>query len=110
MEFKETKQGDIMIINVSGRLDSNTSNTLQDRVLQIIDSGERNIVLDFSSLDYISSAGLRVVLLASKKLKVAQGRIALCSMKDYIKEAFDISRLTTLIPSHASLDDALKSF
>ena len=69
-----------------------------------------DMVVDFRDLDYISSAGLRVILKATKAIKREDGRIMLCSMQDYVKEVFEIAGFDSFLPIVATMDDALKSF
>jgi len=110
MEVVEKKQDGICILGLLGRLDSNTSPGFEKKIFEVIDDGTRSVVVDFSSLDYISSAGLRVLLKAAKELKRSDGKIVLCSMKDYIKEVFEIAGFVALFPITSSVGDAVKEF
>ena len=69
MEIKKEKEGDVLIVNVSGRLDTATCSDFEGELLPAIDDGEHNVLIDCTMLDYISSAGLRVFLTAVKKMK-----------------------------------------
>jgi len=104
MDIIEEKQGGINIFKLNGRLDSNTSQGFEKKLFQAISDGSKTMVVDFKDLDYISSAGLRVILKATKAIKREDGRIMLCSMQDYVKEVFEI------LPIVATMDDALDSF
>jgi anti-sigma B factor antagonist len=86
MEIIEEVQNGINIFKLNGRLDSNTSQGFEKKVFQAISDGSKNMIVDFKDLDYISSAGLRVILKATKALKREDGQIMLCSMQDYVKE------------------------
>ena len=110
MDIIEEKQSDIYIFKLNGRLDSNTSQGFEQKIFQAISDGSKNMVVDFKDLDYISSAGLRVILKATKALKRDDGRIMLCSMQDYVKEVFEIAGFDSFLPIVATMDDALKSF
>jgi anti-sigma B factor antagonist len=68
------------------------------------------MIIDFKNLDYISSAGLRVILKATKALKREDGKIMLCDMQDYVKEVFEISGFDSLLPIVGSMGDALDAF
>ena len=65
------------------------------------------LLVDFSSLQYISSAGLRSILLAAKKLKSKGGRFALCSLSAAIKEVFDVSGFSSILDIHAGQDQGV---
>ena len=108
MEVIEKKQEGMSILRLLGRLDSNTSPDFEKKVFEVIEDGTTRLVVDFEDLDYISSAGLRVVLKAAKSVKRSDGKIVLCSMKDYIKEVFEIAGFVSLFPIASTLDGALK--
>jgi anti-sigma B factor antagonist len=110
MEITERQQDDISIFSLSGRLDSNTSPDFEKRLSEVIHQGTRRLVVDCGALDYISSAGLRVILKATKDIKRAEGLLALCAMKDYVREVFEIAGFDTFLPIFTSLEDALQQF
>ena len=110
MEVVEKKQNGICILGLLGRLDSNTSPDFEEKIFGVIEDGTRSVIVDFESLDYISSAGLRVLLKAAKELKRSEGKIVLCSMKEYIKEVFEIAGFVSLFPIVSSVGDAIKKF
>ncbi len=102
MEVVEKRQNGICILGLLGRLDSNTSPEFEKKIFEVIEDGTKSVIVDFESLDYISSAGLRVLLKATKELKRSDGKIVLCSMKEYIKEVFEIAGFVSLTPrNHA---------
>jgi anti-sigma B factor antagonist len=110
MDIVGRSQNGIYIFTLSGRLDSNTSPDFETRLLGVIKDGAKNFVMDFEGVDYISSAGLRVLLKASKILQNAAGKIVLCGLKDYIKEVFEIAGFVTIFPIVSTVDTALSQF
>jgi anti-sigma B factor antagonist len=110
MEIIELKQGKISTFKLQGRLDSNTSQSFEKRLLDAISDGMKNVIIDFKDLDYISSAGLRVILKATKTLKREDGKIMLCAMQDYVKEVFEIAGFDSFLPIVPTVEDALKAF
>ena len=68
------------------------------------------MIFDFKDLEYISSAGLRVILKATKEMKRTKGLIVLCSVQDYVREVFEIAGFDTFLPIEETFDDALKKF
>ena len=110
MEIIEKKENDIYIFTVNGRLDSNTSHELEEKIFGAIKNESYNMIIDFEGLDYISSAGLRVILKASKALKRSEGSIVLCSMQDYVKEVFEIAGFDVFLPIATKINDALEMF
>ncbi len=104
MEIEAQWEDDIRIIRVQGRLDSLNAPVL-DRFLEQIGDGER-LIFDFSKLDYISSAGLRVILKVAKRLNGSQGHLVLCGMEDVILEIFAVSGLLSFLQVEKSLSKA----
>ena len=110
MEIIEEMQNDINIYRLIGRLDSNTSQGFEQKLFQAISEGAKNMVVDFKDIDYISSAGLRVVLKAFKALQREDGRVILCSMQEYVREIFKMIGIDSFVPTLDTMDDALKAF
>jgi anti-sigma B factor antagonist len=109
MEITETKHDDYSIFKLNGRLDSNTAMGFEQKLFESIENGAQRLILDFQDLDYISSAGLRVILKATKSLKNSDGKLVLCAMQDYVKEVFEISGFDSFLPIEATVDDAVKT-
>lgn len=107
MEILETKKNDINIFKLNGRLDSNTSPDLEKKLMEAMEGGARNVVIDFENLDYISSAGLRIILKTTKDLKRTEGNIVLCAMQDYVKEVFEIAGFDSFLPIVPTVEEAV---
>lgn len=91
MQIQELRRDNHLVIEPAGRLDSNTSRNL-DRVLTgAIQRGDIRIILDFSKLEYIGSMGLSALLGAAKRMKAAQGELAICGMNERVKLVFEMS-------------------
>ncbi|MBM4124275.1 MAG: STAS domain-containing protein [Nitrospira sp.] len=110
MEITEQKKGPVVVLTLKGRLDASTAGRLEEKLLALIDGGEKQFVGNFLELDYISSAGLRVLLMAAKRLKSGSGKIVLSSLKDHIREVFEIAGFVTIFPIFDMEDEAVKSF
>jgi stage II sporulation protein AA (anti-sigma F factor antagonist) len=98
---------DISVVSPQGRLDSVTSANFERDLLEYIESGGTRLLIDFSKLDYISSAGLRSVLLAAKRIRASGGRMSLCSLNHQIAEVFDISGFSSILDIQPSYDAAV---
>ena len=109
MEISEEQKGGVLTLGLSGKLDATSSKAFEDRILAVIDAGARQLVVDLSRLDYVSSSGLRVFLLAAKRLKSANGKIVLCSLKDPVREVFDIAGFSSIFSVYGSHEEALKN-
>ena len=107
MEISVAKDVEITTIALKGRLDAATSRPVEERLLQLVDAGERQMIIDLGELDYISSVGLRVLLLVAKRLNQVQGRVVICSLQESVRQVFDIAGFTTLFSLYESRDQAL---
>jgi len=95
LELKQARIEDVVVVTVSGRVDhANADNfraALWPHLASCTGGGDR-LVLDLSGLEYISSAGLRVLMLASRDVKSRDGRLVVCGLQPIVKEIFEISR------------------
>ncbi len=110
MDIIEKRLNEIIIFKLNGNLNSNTSPEIEDKIFEAIKNESKNMILDFEDLDYISSAGLRVIMKATKNLKQSEGMSVLCSMQDYVKEVFEIAGFDAYLPIVSTMDDALNQF
>ena len=110
MEITEDKRGEIYILKLNGRLDSITSHKLEEKFLSLLNKDEKKVVVNCSQLNYISSAGLRVLLMVSKRLRSTDGKIVLASLQDQVKEVFDIAGFSSIFTIFHSQEEAIKWF
>jgi anti-sigma B factor antagonist len=110
MQLVEKENGEVTVLELGGRLDSNTSKVLEDKVMEVLGQGKKKLLMDFKDVDYINSTGLRVLLLALQQLKKNQGKLVLCTIRDYMKEVFEISGYTEIFPIFADQEEGLAHF
>jgi anti-sigma B factor antagonist len=103
----ESKENGIFILAVDGNLDAEGTQAMEEKVLALLEAGETSLLFDFSQLDYINSSGLRVLVLAYQRLKKASGRVAICGIKDYIQEVFEVSGYDKIFPLFPDRDGAM---
>ncbi len=97
---------EVQVLRPQGRLDSETSPELKRQALEAIGRGGRRLLLDLRDLAYISSAGLRAVLVAAAEMTAAGGRLAIASPNPQVTEVFDISGFVSVIDVHATAESA----
>ena len=102
-----TQQG-VTLVAVAGKLDSTTSPEAQQALDAILAGGGRKVVIDFTGVDYISSAGLRVLLGTAKRLSGAGSALRLFGLNDTVREVFQISGFATILAVFATEAEALK--
>lgn len=105
MEFAQEQAGDVVIVKLSGRLDSSTAPPAEESFSQVLANGPQHLAIDMSSLEYISSAGLRVLLVVAKKMQQAKGKVVLFGLVHNVREVFAISgfdRIFAIQPDQAA--------
>lgn len=107
MDITTRSQQGVIVVAVAGKLDSNTSPEAQRALDAILAGGGKKIVVDFTGLDYISSAGLRVLLGAAKRLSGAGSALRLFGLNDTVREVFQISGFATILHVFPTEADAL---
>jgi anti-anti-sigma factor len=95
--FQEEKDG-VVCLKISGRLDAESAPDAEQAVKGLLGEGKRRLLFDLSEMSYISSAGLRVVLIAVKQLQRTGGKIVLSALTPTVKEVFDVSNFSRIIP------------
>ena len=107
MEIKETRHGSSVVLALTGSLDVVTSPDLEKRLAALLDAGTRDLVFDLTHLDYVSSAGLRVFMLALKRLS-KDGKLRFCGLSKNVRQVFDIAGISLRTTICDKLEDALK--
>lgn len=107
MEILSSKIEGAFVVTPNGRLDTSNAPQAEKLLVENINAGEKRVVVDFSRTDYISSAGLRVILQAARLVR-RDGRVVLCNANEQIREVLEISGFLDMIPYGASLKEAIR--
>lgn len=110
MELVEEKIKNVIVIGIRGRLDTMTYGQLEQRLSELFESGETKMLADCSQMDYISSSGLRVLLIGLKKARLMEGRFAICALRENIREVFEISGFSGIFEVFPTKEEALMTF
>lgn len=108
VQIHTAKEGKATVVQLQGKVDATSAPSVEQALVAAIDQGEKKLVIDCAGLDFISSAGLRSLLLAVKKMKAAGGSISLAALQPHVKEVFDISGFSSLFVIHGSKAEAIK--
>ena len=109
MDVSTELRGEVLIAKALDRIDGANAREFQDALQAAIDEHDGAMVLDMEDLTYISSAGLRVILLIARALQRNNNDLALCSLTGPVREIFQISGFDKIIKTHDSLADAIAS-
>jgi len=110
MKLSPRRFADAVVVFPVGRIDQSSADTFMEALaphLERCAAGEDRLVLDLSDLEYISSAGLRVLMLAAKQTKAQGGTLLVTGLQPLVKEILEISRFTMVLDITPSLRDAL---
>lgn len=106
---KELKRA--TVVEISGRVDHETSPELEEALDKLIEDGNYNLVIDLENVEYISSRGLRALLTARKAARRwSRGDVKLAGAQEYIRETFDLVGFTQLFDMYDDLVEAVGSF
>jgi anti-anti-sigma factor len=108
MKIETRKDAGALIVSLEGRMDAVSAPDFDKKCDEWLTQGETLFVLNLGGLDYISSAGLRSLLILGKKLMAKKGKVVIASMKDIVKEVFQISGFGSLFPVVESVEAALR--
>jgi len=103
------RDGSVLTVKVYGRVDGANANDFQNKIKSTFNEEDTVVMLDMEKLSYISSAGLRVVLMIAKVLEQQQANFAVYSLSDSIRDVFEISGFDKVINVHESREKALAS-
>ena len=107
MNVRIRESGEIKIIDFSGRLDTVTSPSAEVAVTGILEAGHNKILINLADTEWVSSSGLRVLLLTAKKLAVTHGRLKICQPNPVVNEILEISGFSTILNVCATEEEAL---
>ena len=110
MKIETTEVGSVAIVRCEGSLDTNTSVEAQEFVNGLIDEGATKLLIDLSKVDFVSSAGLRILLVAAKRLGGLSGSLRICGLNETVNEVFEISGFSSILDVFDSEEGALKAF
>lgn len=100
----------VCIVSLSGYLDAHTATDLEKTMQGLLNDGNRRIVVDFTNLEYISSAGLGVFMVFIESVRTDGGDIKLASMKERVFSVFDLLGFPVLFEIYSTVDEAVEVF
>lgn len=107
MELTSEARDNAVVVKTAGRVDGANARDFHEGLEKSIGEDAKPMILDFTDLSYISSAGLRVVLLIAKSLQQRSSKLAVCSLSASIREVFEISGFDKIVPVYADSEAAL---
>ncbi len=110
VQVTEREQGGVLIVGLEGRLDAATSPVVERKLSEKIEGGVTKLVLNFAGIDYLSSAGMRLLLTVSKKLASLKGKLAVSNVSAEVMEVIKMAGFDRVLDIHATEAEAFSSF
>ena len=108
MEINQKEENGIVFLAFKGRLDGTSAPEAEETINTIFKGESNRLLFDFEFLEYLSSAGLRVILGAAKEMKRRDGKFVLCALNSYVKEVVEVSGFGAIIPIADSVESGIK--
>lgn len=109
MEVEKKKEGNATVVTLKGRMDAVSAPTFDQALGEVMAAGDSIIVLDFSGLEYISSAGLRSILVLARQIKEMQGKVMLAGLKNTVRDVFKMSGFYSIFAVFETVKEAVSS-
>ncbi|MEC7840308.1 MAG: STAS domain-containing protein [Chlamydiota bacterium] len=110
VDIQEEQKDEVTVLRLKGRLDAISSPDAEKRVFEYINDGQHHILLDFQGVDYLSSAGMRMLLSTTKKLKTISGKLVICSVNVNVMDVLKMSGFDHVLDLAQGEDDGLRKF
>jgi anti-anti-sigma factor len=110
MHISESDSQGVAVLGVSGRIDASTSEQLKQKLLATIGDRPIRLVLDFAQVEFISSIGLRVLVVSAKRLAAVRGKMAFCGLTGPVREVFELAGFMAVVPFFPDRAAAVASF
>jgi len=107
MQINESRENDVLILGPVGHLDTRTQGDFEKVVLERLQTGERRFIVDMVDVEYLASAGLRVLLMLAKKLKATEGQLVICGMNEHVLEVFNVAGFSGFFTINDTKEEAL---
>jgi anti-sigma B factor antagonist len=108
MEINTIIQDNATIVKISGSLDGNTVNDAQDKIMPLL-TGKMSMILDMEKCEYVSSAGLRLLLMGAKQISTQGGVLVLSGLSDEIKDVMEMTGFNNFFKTFVSVEAALEA-
>lgn len=110
VDLSDEMKGDVLIWHIKGRLDAVSSPITEKKVFDSINKGQTKLVFDFSEVTYLSSAGMRMLLSTTKKLKPLSGHLVVCSVSTNVMDVLKMSGFDSVLDLTLNENEALSKF
>ena len=107
MDIHQERRDRVLVVAPAGRLDTTSAEALEQALAATLDGGELLVVVDFQGVSYISSVGLRALLVAARRMRERRGTLVLCAMADAVRQVFELAGFLPLFTVEPTRDLAV---
>jgi anti-sigma B factor antagonist len=108
LELETSERDGVSVLTLRGEIDVYTAPRMRQAIVDLVDAGSLNIVVDMGKVDFLDSTGLGVLVEGLKRVRTRSGNLAIVVTQDKIVKIFDITGLNKAFPIYGSLQDALE--
>lgn len=110
MDIATSQENGVNVVKLSGRFDAQSAGQVDEGLQKAVADGGNKLLIEMTGVEYISSAGLRVLLSTAKRINASAGKLALCGLQPYVLEVFDVAGFTSIFQIQPNLAAALEGF
>jgi anti-sigma B factor antagonist len=110
MEIQIREDGKVQILACQGRMDAQVSGLLKESILELLDKGATELVVDLENLEFLDSSGLGALVSCLRRIKEKKGEIKLAGLRPEVRSIFDITRVSRLFDIRETVGEAVKAF
>ncbi len=110
MEIRQSTDSDIVVLDLLGRLDELATPEVQHAFADLVNQDAARVVLNMAGVEYISSSGLRVLLMLFRALGKRRGALKLCGLTPFVAEVFEVSNFASVFDIYPTRDEAVRAF
>jgi anti-anti-sigma factor len=107
MQIAQHESNGVTILAVSGRIDATVAEAFKQKLLAAIGDKPVRLLLDFAQVEFISSIGLRVLVIAAKRVAAVRGQLLFCCLEGPVREVFELAGFTAVAKVYANREAAL---
>ena len=109
LELEERRAGSAVVVSINGRLDGFGGDDLEARIRRLIEGGDVRLVLDCTGMMYVSSAGLRILLVSAQQCRKEGGKLVIAALRPACRSTLAVSGFLSIIDSYQSSEAALSA-
>jgi len=110
MDINQYAKGEVTVVALTGRFDAQSAGDAENAFVASLEGGAAKLLVDMDGVEYISSAGLRVLLSTAKKLSASGGKLVLAALKPYVREVFEVAGFTSIFQILPDVDAGVEAF